>query len=276
MKVSIIFNEKVADSKAGYLSEVDDICELNNLNEFAELLTLVHVAPAIFTNNKKRQDHFIQTEFVCLDFDDGKISSKDIHDKLVSQHLNHVIAGSKNYMVDKGDGKGEIERFHVFIPTDTPITSVELYKFICRRFAEINYWKPDKNCMEASRYFYKHSCILFEGNRWENLKVETYIKLREIDERKRRLMEERLQFFTTENELNSMESFKNTKAYEELTSGVLKVDGKRYEASSHILGVMKACGVSGCDAMALIDEHSVYGSGFTRKSVERRIKDFGL
>jgi hypothetical protein len=268
MKISVIFPDRVDESKGGFLSHVDDTAELNDLSEFAETGTILHIAPGIFKDNIKRQDHLEQIEFICFDFDDGKISSEEIHKQLI-YNINHVILASKNWNIDKKDGKGPIERFHLFIPTDIPIISVDLYKYICKKVAQLYLWQADKNCMEPSRYFYKHSGILFVHDKSKPLEVERFKKLQELEKKPESI------FLTYDNDnTSSLDKFRNTRIYKSLINGSLKSDGERYNTSNKIIGTMIKCGCTEQEIMGIIDEHSVYGKSFTRQSIVRRIQDW--
>lgn len=269
MKVSVIFDDKVNDSKGGLLSHVDDWCEFDTLAEFGELATMVHIAPAIFRENRKRQDHLESIQFIAFDFDDGRLSADDIH-KQLKHKLNHVILGSKSCFIDKGDGKGAIERFHVFIPTDRPVTDVTLYKFICKKVADLQLWSADKNCMEPSRYFYKHTGIMRIYDTAQPLEVSRFERLKEIEEQKS--LQNPIHFFS--NETSSLEQFRQTKYFEPFTNGNFKNDGERYSKSCSVIGTMLKMGLSEIEIMSLFDEYSIYGKSFTRASIVRRIKDW--
>ena len=177
-------------------------------------------------------------------------------------------------MKDKGDGKGIIERFHVFIQTNNPIRSVDMYKFIGRNVARTEQWSIDRNCLEPSRYFYKHSHIL---NICEDAIPLNVLRFEEI----KRLEDDGIKhkFSLLKPIINtapSIERFKKSKYYRLMESGALKSDGKRYEHSCSILGAMKQVGLTRNEAMELFDQFSSYGQSFTRNSIERRMEDFGL
>jgi hypothetical protein len=179
MKYSAIDNKKILDNKSGWLSHVDYELEANSLKDFAESLLEYHIAPAIFIDGKKCQSNVASIEVACLDFDKGA-SSQQIHEQLIAKKLNHVMAGSKNHLKDKGNGQGIIERFHVFIPLESPITDICLYKEIVKALPIQNQWldgtcfEVDRNCSDASRYFYKHSQILFVTDNLNNLALAQF------------------------------------------------------------------------------------------------------
>ena len=269
MKISLIHDDRVDNSKGGFLSHVDDTIEdVNTLDDFALLGTNFHIAPATFKDNRKKQDHLEQIQFLCYDFDDGITSSHNIHSQLFNR-TNHVILASKNCFTDKGDGKGAIERFHLFIPLDEPITSVELYKFSCQKFAKLNLWKADKSCMEPARYFYKHSGVMFVYEKAKPLEVNRMKEMKELEDK----YKPDPVFFVSD-DTPPMESFQRTKYYRMMTDGALKVVGQRYDVSNRIVGAALKCGCSQEDIMSLFDQHSFYDASFTRNSVVKKIQDW--
>ena len=264
MKISLIHDDRVDESKGGFLSHVDLVTDdFDSLWDFAELAKQYHIAPGIFKDNVKKQDHLEQIEFICFDFDLGTPTSGDIHSQLLGRY-NNVILGSRSWTVEK-------EKFHVFIPTNVPITSVELYKYICQKFAQLELWKADKNCMEPARYFYKHSGIMFVYDKAKPLELDRFIKLKEIEDKQKA---EISTFFVADNNSQPIEQFQRTKYFRMMTDGALKVDGQRYDISNKIIGAALKCGCSQEDIMSLFDQHASYGSSFNRKSIVRRIQDW--
>jgi hypothetical protein len=274
MKVSYINEDKIYDNKGGNLSRVSGIVELDSLHEFATLLTNIHVAPAVFLDNRKRQDHLQTIEFISFDFDDGKISASSVHEQLKNR-FNHVIAGSKNCYKDKGDGNGERERFHLFIPTDKPITNADDYKYICAKFAEMMLWIVDNNCIEASRYFYKHPFILTEYTKAGPISTNRFFELRKHELEKEQLEQKNVREFFTEGNESPEIKFRYTKYFKMMESGALKADGERYSLSSKIIGAMITIGLNEQQSIIFFDEFSTYGKSFTRDSIVRRIQQFG-
>lgn len=270
--ISIIFDDKVSESKGGFLSHVDDICELDTLQDFAEVGMMTHIAPGIFTDNKKRQDHLKEIQFVCFDFDNGQMTANEVHQKLKYRY-NHVILGSKNHLKDKGDGKGVIERFHLFIPMDKPISSVDFYKFIGKKLSSIEHFAVDNNCIEPARYFYRHSSILHVYDSSKNLETERFLRIlnlqKQIDDKKYMPTDK-----VISQNIEPLECFKKTKYYKMMTNGELNCDGERYAKSCQIIGGMIICGLGLSDMMTLFDLHSNYGKSFTRNSIERRINNW--
>ena len=102
---------------------------VESLRELAEIVTAFDIAPAVFNDNVKTNASLRATDWLIYDFDDGTPSAQ-VHALLCGGNyrnwkLNHLIAGSKSHLRVKGDGRGPIERFHVFIPLRTPITDAD-------------------------------------------------------------------------------------------------------------------------------------------------------
>jgi hypothetical protein len=277
MRVSIITDDKVMPDKKLVCNEVTDVFEIETLEELIYLCLNAHIAPATFINNRKALSHLEQIQFICLDFDNGT-HSVDVHNKLLN--YTHVILASKNHMVDKGDGKGIIERFHVFIPLTEPIKANAVYKYACEYVCKKHQFQSDKSVIEASRYFYRHKELLYHhtATLLNTSILLTFYQLDELYKQKCQEKRQRQQSQQTQykrhtgiyDNLPSIEKFKHTKYFRDMENGVLRCDGSRYAESSRVLGGMIACGVDFSEAMSLFDEFASYGEHFTRASVERR------
>src|SRR5258708_6257419 len=141
-KVSLIPSGMVdPETKAMHGSEVGLVQEIEGLSDLATLAVNFDLAPAVFQQNIRRKANLLSMDWLIYDFDDGTSSGR-IHEILAGDNyrdwrLNHVLAGSKNHLRDKGDGRGQVERFHFFIPLRTPITDADLYSFVWMEFARL-------------------------------------------------------------------------------------------------------------------------------------------
>lgn len=274
MNISLLSDQKVNDDKSGFLSHVDDVVEFQSLSDMGDLLVNFHIAPGVFHDNQKNHEHFKSIDFICFDFDTGEHSSKSVHDTLNSQlnvKCDHIIAASKNHNIDKNDGRGLIERFHVFIPLSKPITSVESYKQLCKRFATMARWSVDHNCIKPSQYFYKHKSILFITDNIGRLNTDLFLLLVDYNTSK---SQNRIQKTIVNNNGDSVAAFKNSHWYSHFTNGTFTSDGERYAMSCRLIGVMKKYGLSQEEILSIFDEHSSYGKSFNRNSIIRRVKQF--
>jgi len=164
--------------KAKYLAGVAELAGNNALTALATHLTSSHIAIGRYQNNRRKKEFLQTVHFLCYDFDDGTQSSV-VHSILANRRgcpTNHVIAGSMNHLRDKGDGKGKIERFHVFIPLETPITDADTYTTVWKQFSATDFTSlfPDPACKDCSRYFARHSQVLYVYNNANELDWTPY------------------------------------------------------------------------------------------------------
>ena len=171
-------------------------------------------------------------------------------------------------MKDKGDGKGVIQRFHLFVPFNKTVTDPELYPFIalelCQRY---DFQSDGAATKDKSRYYFKHSEPLEIFEDGSNLNIDDLAirlnlkkrldEMREI-ERKRKVKPT----FTA----SGVDAFKRTNYFKMLTDE-LNADGNRYGRASSIIGLMKKCGVELNDALSLFDQYASYGKSFNRESI---------
>lgn len=165
MQISIIADDLVKSDKAGYLGNVSGFTTINGLEMFAKICLKYHICCALFFNKKRNLDDFREIWFLQFDFDNG-ITCEEVISKLGSS-TNVVVMASKNHMKDKNDGKGQIPRFHVFLPLTKPITDPDFYHFIVKSFAKRMQIPIDPQATDATRYMYKHSkCLHIKETGW--------------------------------------------------------------------------------------------------------------
>lgn len=158
MFISIILDQNVTNDKVGNLSLVNNVVKVKDLEFFAKVCLKYHICCGTFFNNKRKLEDFKEIWFLQYDFDNGT-NVDTVIEKLSG--YNFVIMASKNHLKEKNDGKGIIPRFHVFIPLQTPITDEEYYKHIIKKYAKKWNFNIDKQSIDATRYFYKHSAFLY-------------------------------------------------------------------------------------------------------------------
>lgn len=158
MQISIINDENVNTDKAGCLGLVSNIVDLADLKQFVKCGLQHHICCGIFNSNVRRLDNFQKIWFLQYDFDNGTSVEYVINEL---KEYNIIVMASKNHMKDKGDGKGEIPRFHVFLPLKTPITDCNFYSFVIKHIAEKYKIAIDRKAVDSTRYFYKHSKFLY-------------------------------------------------------------------------------------------------------------------
>jgi len=234
MNFSIISDELVSDGKGGFLGSVSTITSAHSLEEFGAIACQFHITPAIFRDNIRKKDCLQSIEFLCYDFDSG-VKSQDIADILTQRNYPFIILASKNHLRDKGDGKGIIERFHVFIPVSEVITIPSLYKSVISSFARfVKMTGFDTQCTDSTRYFYKHREILYNievgvkpGTGTGTLFYTTWLneQKKERDDHERAVKQQLLDAETYgQDEL--LEKFKRSKCFNSAKT-TLSVDGER-------------------------------------------------
>ena len=261
MQISIIASSLVGPDKVVYGNTVSGVMEVTNLEELSYIALAAHICPATFRDNHKNLDSVIQIQLLCFDFDNGT-SSQNVHEQL--GYKDHLIIGSKSHLKDKGDGKGIIERFHVFIPTIEPITDVALYKYMCKWIAADKHWLADNTVMEASRYFYKHSKVLYFRETGNRITARWCKNLMILEDKKKEFMRTHAKVTFTD----ATEKFKHTKYYGMLTTDLTNGEG-RYAKRLKIAGAMQACGLSYSEANDLLFQHGGYEGKFTSNTLEQ-------
>jgi len=273
------------ETKALHGSEVGFVQEIESLSDLADLAVNFDVAPALFRENIRRKSHLESMDWLIYDFDDGT-SSRRIHEILTGENyrgwrLNHLVAGSKNHMRDKGDGRGAVERFHIFLPLKTPITEPDFYSFLWSEFARLflTGLTPDPACKDVTRYFVKHSVVLFVEGEGIDLPLEMFRRLHEIRQNAAKQPVARpqrrvpLEFHETSGGGSAIDRFRRTYAFR-LLENEMSSDGQRYGTSATIVGVMVNCGMTVDEGVALFDQSAVYGDSFNRESVGRMFRQF--
>lgn len=199
MQISIIADQLVKSDKAGYLGNVSGFTTVTDLEMFAKICLKYHICCALFFNNKRNLDNFREIWFLQFDFDTG-ITCEEIISKF-GKSTNMVIMASKNHMKDKNDGKGEIPRFHVFLPLQKPITDPDFYHFLVKNLAKKWDFPIDPQATDATRYMYKHSkCLYLNISGW-NTEITEQHNLEWVaeNERIRKENEERTERLKSDN-----------------------------------------------------------------------------
>ena len=277
MNCSVIYDSRVRPDKGGWIGQCDEEVTEATLDEIARVMLACHSAPAIFKDHKRNKSSLISIDYLCFDFDEGSLS-KVIREDCVTKQWNHLILASKNHLKDKGDGKGIIERFHLFLPVKQPITDAEFYSYAVRTLGKMMGWNIDKAATDCSRYFYRHSSILYKEERFNNLNLD-WIKDMQIKEQETkkinkdiatRIFTEKINAYVSGSNIDKanltpLNIFEHTKIYKEMVSGILQYDGERYNLSNKLIGTMLKCGMHDSEIIDMFDKHSTYGNGFIVK-----------
>lgn len=238
---SVIDDSLVKNNKGGFLSHVSATFEWEDLKEFTKLCLKYHVAPAEFKDNRKNQEHFEGITLLCYDFDDG--TTHEEVKKKVKGIVPYTILASKNHLKDKGDGKGIIERFHLFILIEEPITDVEFYKYLWEKIKKTLELKDvDKSSVDPSRYYFKHSEFLSGSFKGNPIRIESYKKLWQNVKKYEQNREKAIQKKFENCKSPPLERLKKTKNWRE-NSVYLNQKGKRHTTAISIAGTAKKIGL---------------------------------
>jgi len=262
-EISILNKELVNDDKSGFLSHVSKSIKFTDekmFKCFPELLTNFHVSFSTFRDNQKNKSAFIQTSFLVYDFDNGTLSQM-IHDNILD--ISHFIVGSKNHLKDKEDGKGIIERFHVIIPLEEELTDTEFFKYVWKDIEKHKLKaESDKSCCDVTKYFYKHSHVLFVHNAsflsTKHLKYP-YIIEKNLSEamfkkpKGKRTFDERNKYYKLLYDLKA---------------------GNRNNNCCILVGAMINCGMTKKEIKKTISPYVYFDKSFTESKLERIINDF--
>lgn len=159
LQISVISDDMITHDKTGYLGNVSGFVKVKDLDMFAKICLKYHICCGLFFHNKRNLKDFREIWFLQFDFDNGT-SYESIVEKL--KKYNIVIMASKNHLIDKGDGKGIIPRFHVFLPLAKPIIDAEYYHYLIKKMAKDWDIGIDTQATDATRYMFKHSQVLFK------------------------------------------------------------------------------------------------------------------
>ena len=188
-QISLINDERISDSKKGFLDKVDKKATLSSLETLAKASLKFHLSLSVFDDNKRLKSHFKETSFIAFDFDTGFSPERF---RKIMKCYSHVSVASKNHLRDKGDGKGVIPRFHAFIELSRPIRDPDFYKWLVKHL-KARLWLPaDKACVDCTRYFYKHSSILYI-NEADPIDITLYENMYELYLETQRLEFQKLQ-----------------------------------------------------------------------------------
>lgn len=286
MRISIINDDRINANKVLSGNTISSEVEVNTLQEFAEQAIAHHITMATFKNKIKTNDSVEQTQLLGFDFDGGS-KSADIHEQC-QRFSNHIILSSLNHnrpKLNKTTKEMETcERFHLFIPLEYRMTDATKYSDLNKYISKINYWNVDK-CSDISRYFYKHSSVLYVWEKSIPLSAEWYLLNKaeaDIKEQKKILRAQRKKLdnkYFAEHGIGVMdygmgtplEKFQRTYAYKHLINGDLQGEGMRNNLSCKIIGVASVVGLDYDTLLGLFDQYSCYTEDFTRTALEKRI-----
>ena len=275
MRLSLLDADYISNDKGGAPVYISEVVECADLHDLAAYCLAYPIAISVFENNYRKGDNWNGSDMVAFDFDDGKTTWLEVSNVLKKENVNHCVIASTNHLKDKGDGKGIIERFHLFIPFNETVTDPELFPFIALNLCERYDFQCDRGpTKDKCRYYFKHSEPLEIFEHGHSLSVEDFAKRLNLKKRLDEMREiERKRKTKHTFAASGVDAFKRTHYFKMLTDE-LNADGNRYGRASSIIGVMKKCGVDLSDALSLFDQYASYGKSFTRESIIRRWNQF--
>jgi hypothetical protein len=126
------------------------ICSLRTMGEH---ITTSAWSPCLWKDGTRNVENFIKAYGIAVDVDDG-VSMQEAH--ILLKDVSHIIAPTKSNMQPK---RGIVmERFRIFLPTQTVITDSSSYSQTCKKY--ITLLRGDK-CHDAGRFFWPSSSIKF-------------------------------------------------------------------------------------------------------------------
>lgn len=267
MKLSLLNEKCVAYDKGGYPVFIDGEAEFDKLSEVIETLQTWHIAISSFSDNYRKGTNWVSTDMLAVDFDDG-VKAVDIHAQLMSLGLNHLIIASKNHLKDKNDGKGIVERYHVFIPFNRSVTTDKLlYAHIAQCFTADNKWKVDLAVTkDKCRYYFKHREMLYCYEDGSALDITPYEESRKrlvaIQNAPRKGLKLQYKRAGTGN-------LKHTRYWMKLTSG-LRTEGQRHNTARKAFWFLIKNDICKPDAVNMVlEDMKVDNFAKTKDNLER-------
>lgn len=121
--------------------------EISNYSELEKVILSQPYSLAIFKDNLRNKENFLQTELVGLDFDEG-VTLQEAEDLL--KDYMYVIAPTKSHRKEKN---GNVcDRFRVILFLSEPITDNATFEATWHSVYE-KFPKIDKACKDSCRYF---------------------------------------------------------------------------------------------------------------------------
>ena len=124
------------------------IVEIKNEDDAKNVFCKYSYSPHEWKDGIRRQENYIATYFLIADYDEG-LTIKEARERFKS--YNHIIVTSKNHqkIKEKHEDLGEVDRFHIILPIDNPITDKSVIKKL--KFAEI-FSGADTTVFETARF----------------------------------------------------------------------------------------------------------------------------
>lgn len=218
----------------------------------AAMLTQGCVMCCNFKESLRSKDNAFGCSMMGFDYD-GNATIEEA--KVLFDGYSHFAMASLNHQKDKGDGKGVIDRFHVFVLLDEEINDAELYSFI---WSSLNYsFKSiaDFRAKDISRLWAKHKSLLWVS-KGEKISVSYFKNSYEVLKKKRELQErlalEREAKFRRFNDVDGYSAaHKMMQSYRPAISG-----SGGHDATFAVACMCRKCGLSEIEIYSILKEYN--------------------
>lgn len=122
-------------------------------------------SPIVFRRGVRREDHFLSSDWVALDFDRGLTLGAGM---TTFAGMVHLIGTTKSHQLPKGDSP-PCDRFRVWLKTKHTITRPEIYKATIRSLVAT--YGADPACVGAAQLFWPLTAICSVASRGETIPV---------------------------------------------------------------------------------------------------------
>jgi hypothetical protein len=115
-------------------------------------------SPICWRNNERKSDEFYCSDFLVLDYDDGRITLDDA--KEWAKDFSHVIGTTKSHQKEKS---GLVcDRFRVVVPWENRITDLATYRQNMERI--LSMMGSDRACKDGARIYQPCTNIVSVGS----------------------------------------------------------------------------------------------------------------
>lgn len=132
-------------------SNVGKVAKFNSLEELNKHIVSSAWSPSVFANNNRKNENFIYTNVMALDFDENA-DPADIRSRLIHLGFDYSITLTRNHMKQKGT-KAPCSRFRVVIPLEEKIESQQIFSstwlWLQEQFPEV-----DGQCKDPARFYF--------------------------------------------------------------------------------------------------------------------------
>jgi len=142
--------------------------DVRSPKDIAEIMMTCVWSPICWKNNQRNSDEFYCSDFLVLDFDDGKFTLDAAIEW--AKKYSHIIGTTKSHQKEKS-GNPPCDRFRILIPWSQRIEDKNTYLQNMRRITSI--MAADTSCKDAARIYQPCTKIVSHGH-GERAEVSPY------------------------------------------------------------------------------------------------------